>query len=306
MAPLELLHRKVRELGGRAVREVLPPMHSNKFNALLANLDEKLPDNVLTKMSELWPNEMNPTPVEEIGGAIGANQLNFTILQPVRNSYDPSTVGSIVGLVRRTGCGWMQLPFDSMIARSRNILTHHFLKSDYEWSLWVDDDMIIPNGAPEWFRSSIGKTERPIPDEFAGLIAPYSLASWDKKIVSAVYYSRHGTPQITAGFHPGTKLMNQLPHRSIIPVGFCGFGCVLVHRQVYEDIIKLHPELYKTGSSECQVFSTFATEGRMAGEDQSFCSRAKEAGHDTFLDLSVVAGHVGRRVNYIPSNLNTN
>lgn len=303
MDALELLHRKVRETGGRTVREQLPPMHSNKFNAILANLGEPLPENVLRRMEELWPDEMNPSAIEQVGGIICANQLNFTILMPVRNSYDPQTVGSAIGLVRRTGCGWMQLPFDSMIARSRNILTHHFLKSDYEWSLWLDDDMIVPNGSSQWFRSAIGPTERPMEEEFAAMIAPYVLASHDKKLVSAVYYSRHGVNQITAGFNPGTTMMNALPHKSIMPVRFCGFGCCMVHRTVYEDIIKLHPELYKTGSSECQVFSTFATEGRMAGEDESFCVRAKEAGHDSFLDLSVVAGHVGRRVNYIPSIL---
>lgn len=313
MTSLEVLHHKIRELGGRHVRDFFPGIHAAKFSSIASGLSTPTPEMEL-KIGELWPDLLNQSEsaaallaspketneeVEVVKANLGANQLNMAILMPVRNSYDPAVVNSIVGLIRRTGCGWIQRPFDSMIARSRNILATYFLKSDFEWSLWLDDDMIVPNGEPNWFRAAL-QANKHIEDEYCGLIAPYQLASWGKTLVSAVYFSRHGVAQITAGFEPGTSMTNKLPHRGLVPARFCGFGCVMIHRKVYEDIIVKKPELGPQASNECGFFTPFQKDGRMVGEDEAFCLHALDVGHNTFLDTTVVCGHVGRKVNYIP------
>lgn len=299
MDHLELLHRKVRELGAESVRSLLPAIHTNKFGSIMTGA-APIPDHFIAKMKEVWPDEM-PKPIEAGDDSVMTfsreiNQLHFAILSPVRNSYDPRCVSSVVGIVRRTGCGWIQRPFDSMIARSRNILAAAFLKTDYEWSLWIDDDMIIPNGDANWFKKSVKRPD--IHDQFAGVIAPFQLASWgeDKLLVSAVYYSRQGDDRITAGFNSGTSMINKVPSKSLMPARYAGLGCCMVHRKVYEDILQRHPDLWKTNSNECQVFSTMEGDGRMLGEDEAFGVRAAEAGHPTHLDLSVVCGHVALNV----------
>lgn len=312
MDVLEVLHKKVRDLGGvevrRAVSQKLPEsLNHHKFNAIIAGVNPMLPE-IESRARELWPEDFTNGAVPDqetisTAGQFAVNQLNFTILMPVRNNFDPATVNSIVGLVRRTGCGWISRPFDSMIARSRNMLAAAFLRSNYEWSLWLDDDMIVPNGEPGWFKASISRDTR-IADEYAGMIAPYQLVSWSKSIVSAVYFSRHGGQQITGGFPTGTSIKNRLPHKGLLPANYCGFGCVMIHRKVYEDILVKHPELWKARTdAECQVFSTFQDGDHMAGEDQAFCNRANEAGHPTFFDMSVICGHSGRAVYYIPETL---
>jgi hypothetical protein len=305
MSTLEVLHLKIRELGNESTYSKFPAMHKGTFAAIAAGskpITPAMEDTIV----ELWPEyfvEEKEATTDQVAPAIGANQLNFTILAAVRNTYDPSTVNTIVQLVRRTGCGWIQRPFDSMIARSRNMLAAAFLKSDFDWSFWIDDDMIIPAGNAAFFRREIGLKENQISDEFAGLIAPYQLASHPNKFVSGVYFNRHGANQITAGFPKGTSLKGKLPSRSVLPVNYCGFGCAMVHRSVYEDILKLHPELWDGTSEECQVFSTFQNGNRMVGEDEAMGIRANEAGHPCILDCSVIAGHCGRIVNFIPENL---
>lgn len=300
MDVLELLHRKVREEGGKVVRDKLQ-VHSGTLGAWMTGL-KPIPPDYLLKITSLWPEE-NP-PVGSIAESDTEGELktplSFAILMPVRNTYDPATVFSVISLVKRTGCGFFQLPFDSMVARSRNILAASFLNSKYEWSMWIDDDMVVPTGNVAWFNKMIGQTVDP---KFSEISAPYQLTSHNKTIVSGVYFSRHGVVQITAGFPQAFSLKRKLPSLGLIPVVFCGFGCVMVHRKVFEDILAKWPELWPAGAKECQVFSTFQIGDHMAGEDEAFCHRANQVGHATFLDGSVVCGHVGRKVYYAPEGI---
>jgi hypothetical protein len=67
---------------------------------------------------------------------------------------------------------------------------------------------------------------------------------------------------------------------------------MLVHRKVYEDIAVKFPGIWPK-DGEAQFFTPIEGKERMWGEDQSFCWRAKEAGHPTYLDLGLICGHQG-------------
>lgn len=132
---------------------------------------------------------------------------------------------------------------DAFVAHSRNTCADHFLKSDLEWMLSVDDDMILPFGNAKWFNSHTGFG---FPEEFAGLNALDRLLSHGKTLVGALYFGRY--PKAPPVYNEGANL-NEAEFARKAPMNLCkptrwvGTGCMLIHRSVYEDIEKKFPHL---------------------------------------------------------------
>lgn len=131
------------------------------------------------------------------------------------------------------------------------------------------------------------------------------------------------------------------PYDLIKPTKWVGTGCMLIHRSVYEDIEKKFPILSRgpdgTGgqwftSSEVSLLQDVirareSLDGPLTGEkaykamtlldaaiakakvenslgcgeDVSFCRRAAAAGHQPYIDMGLICGHMGHRV-YGPKN----
>lgn len=241
---------------------------------------------------------------------------NICLLFPIYKSVEPGMMMSVLAFWDKTT---MRAEFrgqDAMIARSRNHLARRFLEqTDSEWSLWIDDDVIMPCGSAGLFRYLVGGVDPgtkgrndghwsyKMNDDVAGLSAPSRLISHGKTIVSGVYFDRLGHDSITAVF--GTGPQQKLPADTLLPVDFAGFGCMLVHRSVYLDIAKKFPETYHKDAPgfESGFFTPIqdSETKRMYGEDQAFCHRAKEAGHPTYLDLNLICGHVGSAIHGLPN-----
>lgn len=217
------------------------------------------------------------------------------ILMPTYKSLHPFTHYAVISLFDRSTMCYEQRAGDSMIARSRNHLARRFLRdTKAEWSIWIDDDMIPPFGnGPLW----ANMTGMKIPDKFASFNAITRLVSWKRSIVGAVYFDRWGKGTYTAGFDRGIPV--RLPHDTVFPVRFMGTGCLLVHRKVYEDIAAKFPETYNPNApgNESGFFTELqGKDGRMWGEDESFGWRALQCGHQSFMDLGLICGHVGEAV----------
>lgn len=253
------------------------------------------------------PVKVVTVPVKKAGkqAKVAAPERNICILMPVYKSLDPNTVATMLKFWDQSRMRFEMRAGDAMIARSRNHLATRFLKTDCEWSFWIDDDVILPCGSPGLFRFLTGCYDPinganeqhwsfKIPDNFLNFIAPDRLISHGKTIVSGIYFDRWQKNTITAVFGEGPK--TSLPADQLHPVDFTGFGCIAVHRSVYEDIVKTFPEVMKKDApgNESGFFTPIQGEdGRMWGEDQSFCWRAKQSGHTTFMDLAVICGHIG-------------
>jgi hypothetical protein len=137
------------------------------------------------------------------------------------------------------------------------------------------------------------------------------------------------------------EFARKAPMNLIKPTKWVGTGCMLVHRSVYLDLEKKFPRLARNGGRGGQWFSTsehtamdwidrarkMLSEGPMTGEkafkalemlekassdahansslgmgeDVQFCTRAKDAGHQPFVDMGLVCGHIGSCV-YGPRN----
>lgn len=232
---------------------------------------------------------------------------------------------------------------DAFIAHSRNSIVDAFLKSDLDYLLSIDDDMVLPIGNAEWFKSYSGW--RWMPDEFAGLNTLDRLMSHKKSVVGALYFGRysHGPPVFAEGPNEEmAKLARSAPQDRILKTNWVGTGCILIHRQVFLDIEKRFPRLARGADGKGGQWFTSSEHGLMdsldamrkmlsegpmdgtkalrafemaegmnlkakqmsnlgVGEDVIFCRRARECGHEIFVDLGLVCGHIGSCV-YGPRN----
>lgn len=224
---------------------------------------------------------------------------------------------------------------DAFVAHSRNNIADVFLKSESEWLLQIDDDMVVPFGNAAWFKSYTGWSWYPEP--FASLNALDRLMSHKKTLVGALYFSKHtkGVPVFSEGGRTEISAhVRKGPHDEVLKTSWVGTGCLLAHRSVFLDIEKAYPRLArgpdgKGGqwftSSEHRIMdgvkkvmdmlSVGPMDGPKAmrayemlvglnndasrvsklgvGEDVIFCRRASEAGHQCWVDLGLMAGHVG-------------
>lgn len=167
------------------------------------------------------------------------------ILLPWYKSTNPLTAFSIMGILDRAKMGVMMHFGDAFIVHTRNKLATQFLKTGMEWSLWIDDDMILPFGNAGWFNRATGFN---FPEQFAGLHTLNRLLSHQKTLVGALYFGRHpdGKPLFSEGTVRGSPeklLAREAPVDVVKPTRWVATGCLLAHRKVYEDIQAVLPEL---------------------------------------------------------------
>lgn len=107
---------------------------------------------------------------------------------------------------------------DSMATdHNRNLIAKDFLKSNVEWIFWIDADTIVP----------VGGIER--------------LLKTGKKMISGLYYGKHSphNPIAYNTYNNAYRSINMdrsWEKGEILEVASCGFGAMLVHRSIFEDI----------------------------------------------------------------------
>ena len=133
---------------------------------------------------------------------------------------------------------------DAFVAHSRNNCADVFLKSDCEYMLTIDDDMVVPFGNAKWFRAYTDWDWYPEP--FASLNTLDRLMSHGKTLVGALYFAKHrkGVAVFGEGGHQEmSNYIRQGPRDEIKITGWVGTGCMLIHRSVFLDIEKTYPRL---------------------------------------------------------------
>lgn len=247
--------------------------------------------------------EPETKPVDIIG--IAKQAKKFHILLPTNRDFAPVTAMSIMGNWKATLpaeiqklLASMDLEQDTLIHRARNLLAMRFLASEDEWSFWMDSDMVASFGNPTWFARKTNSQK--FDPNLLSQAAIIRLSSRGQTFVGATYSERsYGSKVIAAPWFestPDKALADKVkkgPRDEIVPVKWVGFGCAVVHRRVFEDILKKVPNVRSKKKEEPHDFFT-AFEDGPKGEDTAFAKRAAEAGHKCFLDLGCFCGHIGR------------
>lgn len=253
------------------------------------------------------------------------------LLLPWYKQVTPQTALSLMSLIDRTKMGILMRWGDAFIIHARNALVAQFLKTGVEWSFWVDDDVILPTGDADRFKKLSGFTS--FSDQFAGAHALNRLLSHKKTLVGGVYFGRtpDGKPLYAEGCASQSErlqLRSRGPQDVVKPTRWVATGALLAHRKVYEDIKNKFPHLENQWFSPSEHDLIARTKEALAvlsdgtvsessrvhqariliergvtqsesnsrlgnGEDVQFCLRALEAGHQPYVDLGLICGHIG-------------
>jgi len=240
----------------------------------------------------------DPTPIHEVRPLYPPTKLEkvMSVIVPSALPPDAKNTACITRMLDKD----MALEPESFnsLYHTRNRAAHKFLESGREWSFWSDSDMVHPCGDAAWFKRTINKPE--FPDVYAGLHTIYRLFSHKKKFVSVWYIAKEKRGEVE--FQGGNDIaMKQLlargPSNQIRKTDWVGFGGVLIHREVFTDIIKTQPngtvKLPQMRSRLRYDYGFFNPIDADFGDDISFCHRAREAGHEIYVDLAVNSAHAG-------------
>lgn len=311
--------------------KIAPPKPQGQVASMFPAEPSPIPDSV--------PGRPAPEPIPVIASGDG-RKVAFLLAQ--YKAASPLMLYTVAANWDRQHHGLMLNYGDAFVIHSRNTLATRFLReTNFEWGLFVDDDMILPAGNPRWFKEATGWTD--YPDILAGVKTVDRLMSHRKKLVGALYFGRNhrgtGRPMYAEGMNnpaAAKAARNLKGERNIVPTAWLGTGCLLVHRDVLNDIVRRFPHLVPDDPKEAIRFFSPAPDGVLtrvrsakaalqsgdvelakkllddsmtleslanawAGEDVVFTTRARMSGHQPYVDFGCICGHVGSCV-WGPSN----
>lgn len=225
----------------------------------------------------------------------------LAILVPLMGPPEPKMMDSLIRLYDPKEMAYQRFAFNCLSV-SRNALAAWFLRGPYEWAFWMDGDSLLPCGDAEWFKEQADLPQ--MADVFAGVHSIFRMLYHKKSIVSCCYVERRSSanPQFGGELSSKRQMVARGPQNKLVEAPWVGFGGVLTHRTVFEDIIKTQGDeirlkkdsaLGKRFGYEYAFFHPQDTE--TPGDDIPWCSRAARAGHRCFVDLAVQAAHIGDR-----------
>lgn len=248
------------------------------------------------------PNELpSDTPVEPMPELLAPYQFpsgkRVAILMPSVRPIHIGVLKSVTALYERDKMQFFTIAENSYV-RARNWCAQRLLDSGCEYGFFLDDDTIPPHGDVEYFRYL---SDNPaFPANFININPIARLIQTGKTLVGGCYFGRQpgGTAQFREAYI--NPMVNDSAHggpRNVVdPVGWIGFGCTLVHRKVFEDIIATQDVEVKNVAFAKRFgfnYRFFNHIDDESSEDASFCVRAKQAGHQAFVDMAVMPIHVG-------------
>lgn len=115
------------------------------------------------------------------------------------------------------------------------------------------------------------------------------LLSHNVPIVSGVYRQRLPVHKIEI-YDLNLQRMDikDIYNKGLVEIGGCGFGCVLIKREVIVDIG--YPQF------EYHISQDFS---HTLSEDNDFCLKARKKGHKIYCDSSIMCGHIGSTTMYV-------
>jgi hypothetical protein len=171
-------------------------------------------------------------------------QKKVMIILPWHKNVSPMTAFCVAQLIDRRRTATLLNWGDAFISHTRNHCAEIFLNSECDYALWLDDDMVLPFGNAQWYRSHTGFD---FPEEFMGMNTLDRLMSHQKTLVGGLYFGRHlfGPPVTNEGSaNPAVAdYYRKGPYDKIQETRWVGTGCLLTHRSVFTDIEKVFPRL---------------------------------------------------------------
>jgi len=156
------------------------------------------------------------------------------------------------------------------VEQVRNLIVHYTIRNDYDYLFSVDSDIILP-------KDSLKK-----------------MIEHDKDMVTGIYIQRiPGTHTIEVYGVPEEGGMTHIPYdmikgQGLVEVAGCGFGCVLIKRQVLDGVE--YPYF---------VYQSALDHSDTVSEDVYFCMRVRDKGFKVWVDTSILCDHIGSTVFHV-------
>lgn len=201
----------------------------------------------------------------------------IAILCPCANSVEPRALQSAMALATNAGkhfnVEFTGITERMLIHTARNVLAEGFLQTDCEWAFWLDSDMFLP---PNTIKVMMDWAKK-----------------LDAKFLTGIYYQRMGEHRPVIGIRADDKIDFKDEYSTVpatpsenfktpFKIDACGFGCVLLHREVLE---KMKMPYFMNG---------LTTSGIEYSEDYYFCREARKRDIDIWAIPELQCGHIGQ------------
>jgi GT2 family glycosyltransferase len=189
-----------------------------------------------------------------------AGKKKILIAIPCKNDIEADTFKSIYDLEVPEGYETeFQYFYGYAVDQVRNLIAHWVINA-YDYLLAIDHDVVFEK------------------DTLKKMLAH------DKPLVSGVYRQRMDPPMIEIYDHNMVRMDISNLTGSLQEIGGCGFGCVLVKREVFASMP--YPWfVYHQSLNHNETFS----------EDLDFCRKARDRGYKLYADSSILCKHIGQR-----------
>jgi FkbM family methyltransferase len=189
------------------------------------------------------------------------SKKKILIAIPCKNDIEADTFKSIYDLEVPEGYETeFQYFYGYAVDQVRNLIAHWVVNA-YDYLLAIDHDVVFPS------------------DTLKKMLAH------DKPLVSGVYRQRLEPPMIELYDMNMQRMSISQLTGSLQTIGGCGFGCVLVKKEVFA-AIQYPWFVYHQSLNHNNTFS----------EDLDFCRKARDKGFDLYADTSILCKHIGQRV----------
>lgn len=195
------------------------------------------------------------------------NEVRILIAVPTAKYIESETFKSIYNLEKKDN--WVvdvQFFYGYRVDQVRNLIADYTIKGNYDYVLTVDSDMVLPSSALT------------------------SLLDRNKGIVSGVYLKKELDKKIPEMY--GGEVVDEngqtdynwiiSQQGNVVPIYTCGFGCVLIKREVLE----------KIGYPWFEYHTSYEFKDSIS-EDTDFCLKALDKGYKIYLDTNVLCEHIG-------------
>jgi hypothetical protein len=158
---------------------------------------------------------------------------------------------------------------ESLITRARNTSVAKFLKTDFEYMMFIDGDIEFS------------------PDDVAKL--------WNLEAdVCCGAYPMKKMGKGTTAWKDGVQVPLE-EFKEVTPIDYAGTGFLMISRKAIEKMIESYPETkHEESIGDCwALFDTEIKHGVYLSEDYSFCDKWREIGGEILLDPSIKLKHYG-------------
>jgi len=195
------------------------------------------------------------------------NKKKILIAIPTSNDIEPATFKAIYDLKIPDGYEVeFQTFYGYRVDQVRNLIAN-WVEHSYDYLFAVDHDIVFPINTLE------------------------KLLSHNQDIVSGLYIQRMQDQHILEIWNENGPInIQDVNGKGLIPVHACGFGCVLVKKEVMQAIG--YPQFeYHVALDHKNTFS----------EDHDFCKKAREKGFTVWADTSIKCDHIGKYIYTVKS-----